>query len=69
METQLEEESMGKMNLIIIGIVMVVVIAVVADLVFGGRTGFIRNIVCGIIYYLPGGSYVSLYLECNVVPV
>ena len=69
MEVQLEEESMSRLNKIILGIVFVVIIAILVDVIFGGETGFIRRIVCGIVYYLPGGALVASYLECGIVPV
>ena len=69
METQLEEESMSRLNMIILGLTLVVIVAILIDVIFGGDTGFVRTIVCGVVYYLPGGALVSSYLECGAVPV
>ena len=69
METQLEEESMSRLNMIILGLLLVVIVVIMIDVIFGGETGFVRSIVCGIIFYLPAGGLVSGYLECGGVPV
>jgi len=69
METQMEEESISRLNVIILGIIMVVIIAVLIDVIFSGETGFVQNIVCGMVSWLPGGALVSSYLKCGVVPV
>lgn len=69
METQLEEESMSRLNMIILGMIMIIIIAVLLDLIFGGETGFVRNIICGIVYYLPGGRLTSSYLGCASITV
>lgn len=69
MEVQLEEESMSRMHVIILGITLVVVVIILLDVIFGGNTGFIRKITCGIVSFLPGGSLVSIALECGAIPV
>jgi hypothetical protein len=69
MELEMEEESMSRITMIILGLVVVVVIAILLDVIYGGNIGFVRSITCGIVYYLPGGGLVSSYLNCGVVPV
>ena len=69
MEMQMEEETTSRLNLIILGVIMVVIIVAVLGVIFSGNTGFVKTIVCGMVSWLPGGSLTSIYLECGIVPV
>ena len=70
MELEIEEETVGKMGVVLIGLaILAIVTFFFAILTDPTKASLIQDIVCGIIWWMPGGGSFTFYFNCSSVPI
>ena len=65
MELEIEEETIGKVGIAIIGaIILMVVIMFFSILTDPEKSNIVQSVVCGILWWMPGGDPFALYFNC-----
>jgi hypothetical protein len=67
METEMEEQSYGKILYLLAGILAVIIIGIVLDIMMGGR--IISSLCSAMTWYIPiTGPVTTGYVDCNKIP-
>ena len=69
MEGEMEERTINTIPMIMLAVLALIVVAILIDVIWGGEGSFTRQLVCGMVLWLPGGSVSSAFLGCAAVPV
>jgi len=68
MKGDMSEESMNKIGMVVLGVLIVIILMFILTYAFKGSKPA-RAIICGILWLLPGGGVLSGYVGCAAVPV